>query len=310
MPETLQKSWVAFKVGRLGGTECQPLTRAGHVTHVESALDVFRAGGIRPQLVRDGSRLDTERVEVVFTTPYDFAKPWGCMFGNVAFQFDWDDLTEDVNFYWLGAQQYSGLRPRILITENEYPEYKRYLPGKRNGPWWRSEKTGNDYWNGEFCPEFLVEAGIPLHRIAQMRFIAGHPKKCLLKSPCPDKGHDRQIAAARLLAGACHRGLLAASRDLWVWKVKKPRKALRYAWQQLKALIIAPNQKWDGPIKFGADNAKAQAWAALGAYFQRESGFRKKLLRAFVGPKNAIKACAALIEDGLQLGDGTLPRLS
>jgi len=41
----------------------------------------------------------------------------------------------------------------------------------------------------------------------------------------------------------------------------------------------------------------------------RDTDHRRKLLRQFVGPKNVIKACAALIEDVLESKEGTLPRL-
>lgn len=305
----MQKSSIMFKVGKLRETDCQPLTRTGHVTHVEPALEIFRDGQIRPNLVQDESRLDTKRVEVVFTSPYDWGKKRGFMFGNVAFQFNWGKLTEGKNCYWLGAQKYGSLRPRILITDKEYSEFEPYVPEKRNGPWWRSKRR-NDYWNSDYCIEFIFEGSIRLHQIAQMRFVKGHPKNCHLRSQCPDKGHDRQIAAAKLLAGACHRGLLPASRRLWVWRGNDPRRALRYAWEQLKTLIAGSKQKWDGPIKSGADNARAQAWAVLGAYYHGNNDFKRKLLGGFVGPKNAIRACAALIEDGLELAEGTLPRLS
>lgn len=307
MAETMQQSWVAFKVnGKPGEKGCQRLERTGHVTHVEHALDMFRDGQIRPKLVLDGSRFDTERVEVVFTSPFNWGERWGCMFGNVLFEFDWAKMTKGKNLYWLGAQKYSSLRPRILITDEEH-DLKHYLPGKRNGPWWRSKATGRHYWNGNHGIEFLVEGEIRLHQIARMKFIKGHPK-CLL-GVCPDKSHDNQNAAARLLAGACHRGLLPASRRLWVMDVSKPRQALRYAWEQLRMLLVGTKQKWGGPIRSDADNAKAQAWACLGAFYHRETDHRRKLLRQFVGPKNAIKACAALIEDGLELKEGTLPRL-
>lgn len=309
MAETMQRSWDAFTVcDKPGDKSCLRLERTGHATHVESTLEVFRDGRIRPKLVLDGSRLDTARVEVVFTSPYNWAEPWGCMFGTVLFEFNWKKITKGKNLYWLGAQKYTSLRPRILITDEERPEFKPYLPGKRNGPWWRSKKTGNDYWNGYYGIEFLVEGEIRLHEIAQMKFIKGHPKKCLVGT-CPDSGHDQLVAAARLLAGACHRGLLAASRKLWVMNVNQPREALRYAWEQLRTLIVGTKQKWGGPIKSDADNAKAQAWACMGAFFHRETDHRRQLLRQFVGPNNAIKACATLIEDGLELKVGTLPRL-
>ena len=61
MPEVMQKSWVTFKIGKVGETSYQPLTRTGHATYVESALEVFREGRIRAKLVLHGSCLDRRK---------------------------------------------------------------------------------------------------------------------------------------------------------------------------------------------------------------------------------------------------------
>ena len=105
MPGTMQKSWVAFSVsGKIGEKGCLPLLRTGHATHVESVLDMFRTRAIRSELVDDDSRLDTERTKVVFTSPHDWSKPWGCMFGTVVLQLNWAKVTKGKNFYWIGGK--------------------------------------------------------------------------------------------------------------------------------------------------------------------------------------------------------------
>lgn len=120
MAENMQKSSVAFSVsGKIGEQGCLSLLRTGHATHVESVLDMFRTRAIRSELIDDDSRLDTERTKVVFTSPHDWPKPWGCMFGTVVLQLNWAKVTEDKNFYWIWGNPYTTTRPRILITDKE-----------------------------------------------------------------------------------------------------------------------------------------------------------------------------------------------
>ena len=306
MPEAEQASWDCYNVTRIGDKGCLPLERTGHVTHVETALQIFRTGEVRPGLVREGdSRLDAVRVEVLFTTPHDFSIPHGCMFGTVCFEFDWQRLVEGKNYYWIGAKQFSPYRPRILITDEFRPEYMPYDPATK-GPWWRRKKTGLHYWNGHYPPEFLFEATIPVSEIKQLRFVAGH-ERCRSK-PCPDKNHERGAAAARLLAGVCHRDLFSMTRRLWVWGPKEPRKALLFAWKELRNRMGAGLQTRRAGMKWSDKKASAHAWASMGAVLEQQRGFLKDLLGGFVGPKNAVRACATLIEDKLELKKGMLPR--
>lgn len=140
-----------------------------------------------------------------------------------------------------------------------------------------------------------------------MTFVDGHPKTCLTKPGCPDKSHDKASAAARLLAGACHRELLPTCRDLWVHKVNEPRKALRDAWKQLRSAIV-DGQKWSDKVTTADAKAKALAWSALGAIYHRQREYKREFLREFKGPNNAVRACASLIENALQLKKRTLPK--
>lgn len=307
MSEAAQETWTHFNVTRGSEKGCLPLERTGHVTHVETALQIFRTGEVRPSLVKEGdSRLDDVRVEVVFTSPHDFSKPQGCMFGTVCFEFDWREMVNGRNYYWIGAKQFKPHRPRILITDEERPEYMPYEPEKK-GPWWLRKKMGEHFWNGYYPPEFLLETSIPVSRIKRMRFVKGH-ERCRAKPRCPDRNHERGTAAARLLAGAVHRNLLVASRGLWVFGAKKPRNALLFAWKELRKRLEAAVQKRNNGLKWFDKKAQSFAMASMAAVLEQQPDCLGDLLSGFVGPRNAVRACAALIEDRLELKQGTLPR--
>src|SRR5262249_42862194 len=112
----------------------------------------------------------------------------------------------------------------------------------------------------------------------------------------------------RLLAGACDRGVL--SRWPYLWKTKKGevKNSLQDAWQKLSLWIGEEIKHWDGPVKAKSERAPHLARAALGALCDLSEEGRKHLFSLFRSKKSAVEACAAVIEDDLNLKAGTLAR--
>ena len=239
-----------------------------HVTHVNNALEVLRAGCIKPQLIYDKSRLNTKRVLVVWLSPNDWSNVGGFRYGNIAFDLDWKKLIKGKHFYWIGAMEYSPVACRILITEKDRDEkLMPYIPGQGDGPWWADHKNRKHYWNGKHCLEFMLEAEIPLSSISELRFVRHHKDRCSISpSDCTDRGHDAQRGAARLLAGACGRRLLFLHPELWV-EDDGPRECLTYAWQRLHDRLCNGIQKWGGTEKAGTETAAAIARSSHGCRF-------------------------------------------
>lgn len=315
MAERSQLDWTKYTVGRWqrgGSRDCATLPTVSHVTHVEPALTALRDGGLKPQLIYDESRLNTDRILVIWLSPNDWHNAGGFRYGNIAFDFDWSALIEGMRFYWVGAMQYSPSACRILITDRDRDDIlKPYEPSLGDGPWWQSKKTGNNYWNGEYCLEFMFEQELTLEQVSKLRFVKHHPNRCSINyRTCRECGQEPDQAAARLLAGACARRLLARHPSLWVKKTDKPNDALGYAWLILRITLAQAMLKtsWDGPIKAESKKAEAQARAAMGAYCDRAGGDRKHLLSLFASKADAIESCAAVIEADLDLKEGSLPR--
>jgi hypothetical protein len=107
MPERSQQDWTSYSIGKLvpegRSTSCQRLRRVMHVTHVNAALTILRDGALKPQLIYDESRLNTERILVNWASPNDWTNAGGFRYGNIAFVIDWPELTDGMRSYWIGS---------------------------------------------------------------------------------------------------------------------------------------------------------------------------------------------------------------
>jgi hypothetical protein len=316
MAEISQQSWTDYSVGKIGtrndwfGDDCKQLTVVSHVCHVLTALDVLRTGSIKPQLIYDKSRLNTERILVVWLSPNDWSGAGGFRYGNILFNLDWAKLITDKRFYWVGVAEYKPRACRILLTEKERDgQLLPYSPRNGDGPWWDRHKENDHRWNGKFCLEVMLEEEIRLSDIKELKFVGHHSVRCSMKNQgCRDKGQDAWTGGARLLAGACDRQILSNWPYLWTTKKGNVKESLQNAWQKLSGWISEGIMEWDGPVKAGSQRAPHLARAALGALCDLSEQGRKHLFSLFDSEDSAVEACAAVIESDLDLKPETLPR--
>jgi hypothetical protein len=314
--ELSKESWTDYAVGKVGARsgwfrdDCKPLTVVSHVCHVLTALDVLRVGSIQPQLIYDESRLNTKRILVVWLSPNDWAGAGGFRYGNVSFDLDWPKLIEDKRFYWVGVAEYKPKACRILLTEKDRDvQLLPYRPRKGDGPWWDDRKSGEHRWNGDHCLEFMLEGEIRLSDVKELRFVKHHPERCSMKNQgCNDKGHDSWKGSARLLAGACDRHVLTRWPYLWTTNKGEMKESLRDAWQALSSWACKGIKEWDGPVKAESERAPDLARAGMGALCDLSEKGRRNLFSLFDSEESAVEACAAVIEEDLDLDAGTLPR--
>jgi len=288
--------------------DCVILSSVSHVTHVDGALEILRADSIKPKLIYDESRLNTQRVLVVWLSPNDWRGAGGFRYGNIAFDLDWETLIAGKRFYWIGAIPYKPHACRILITEQDYDdELKIYHPERGDGPW--VTNVDEHHWTGEYCLEFMLEDEIPLSTIIKMRFVDHHRNRCSIDpARCRDCGHSAARGAARLLAGACARRLLAPGKRVWKSRGGGPKQCLRDAWRALSERVSYGIRRWDRLVKRGTERVAAVARAGMGAYCDMSVDDRKQLFGLFHSSEAAIDACAEVIEDDLDLATGSLPR--
>ena len=120
MVTVTQGSSSDYKIGPelVGQNDTQSRRRFSQVTHtchMRTALTIFADRQIKADLVYDSSRLNTERIRVVWMSPNSWYH--GSRYGNVALAFDWNSLVEAKRFYWVEVAEYNTPACRIIITD-------------------------------------------------------------------------------------------------------------------------------------------------------------------------------------------------
>lgn len=176
------KPWTKFAVGlpssKPNSVEptCQSLTTVSHVAHVAAAARIVEDARLRADLVFDKSKLNTERIRVVWLSPNDWYH--GFRYGNVRFTFDWASLVAGKKAYWVESIAYGVEACRILITDvNRGAQLAPFDPTLGDGPWW-AEAAGSHRWNGNFCLEIMLEGDLELDKVKSVDFVNHHQHGC------------------------------------------------------------------------------------------------------------------------------------
>lgn len=158
-------------------------------------------GRLRADLVFDESKLNTERIRVVWLSPNDWTGAGGFRYGNVRFQYDWKSLVQGKKYYWVESIAYGITACRILVTDKDYSHMlEPYDPCAGDGPWWL-DSSGNHYWNGLQCLEIMFEEDILLPEARKVDFVKHHDHYCNIDHrTCAYKGRLDTVAGWEFLA--------------------------------------------------------------------------------------------------------------
>jgi len=207
-----KRPWRKFSIGRPSDRsswtepDCQPLVSVAHVAHVPTALRIAEDRRLRADLVFDKSKLNTERIRVVWLSPNDWDGAGGFRYGNVRFHFDWATLVQGKRSYWIESIAYGVAACRILLTDTDYSStLDVYDPTVGDGPWWESP-SGEHYWNGEYCLEVMVEDDLELALATAVDFVKHHAKRCNIDyKTCGYCGTSRDKGGAEFIAAMVSR---------------------------------------------------------------------------------------------------------
>ena len=207
-----QPPWQKFRVGKLStqpnwtNPDCQPLTSVAHVAHVPVALRIVEDRTLRADLVFDKSKLNTQRIRVVWLSPNDWGGAGGFRYGNIRFHFDWATLIAGKRVFWVESIAYGIAACRILLTDVDYTgTLDVYDPAVGDGPWWISP-SGEHYWNGNYCLEIMVEDDLDLGTATQVDFVDHHEMRCSIDyRACSYCGTSRTEGGAEFLAALVSR---------------------------------------------------------------------------------------------------------
>ena len=202
---TVASVWKKFAVGEPGTNpnftppECRPLPTVSHVSHVSTAIRIVEDRRLRADFVSDQSKLNTERIRVVWMSPNDWAN--GFRYGNVRFTFDWPGLLEGKRAYWVESIAYGVEACRILVTDKDHSSMlEPYDPSLADGPWSFSMSTGHR-WNAKHCLEIMVEGDVPFTALRSVDFVKHHNSFCCVDpSACASRGVSADDAGAEFLA--------------------------------------------------------------------------------------------------------------
>lgn len=263
MPE-----WSKYAVGRPSTNpnwtepRCQPLRWVYHIAHLETARRILSDGIIRAGLVFDKSRMNTERVRVVWLSPNTWYR--GFRYGNVSFAFAWPDVLQNFRAYWVEVMtDYNPHAPRILLTRQDYSgKLEPYDPtnSHERGPWWLDSASGAHYRNGDYTLEFMLEDDLPLAQASALTFVKHHETFCCLDpQSCPERGLAEDDAASRFVASLPSRGIVVPPGLLTVDEAgtEVPSPALKHAVQSLWGELNA------GTLAYGSSSPPVTARPAL-----------------------------------------------
>jgi len=295
--------WKKFKVGKPSAqrnwTEqsCQPLGIIYHVTHIQTAARILSDGRIKSGLVYDRSKLNTERIQVVWLSPNDWLGAGGSRYGNIRLSFDFKSLLRGKNYYWVESVAHNPPAVRFLVSDNDYADILTpYDPEVDKGPWWFDSRNGIHYWNGNFCLEIMLEGDVNLEWASHIDSVKHHPKRCnILKASCPDCGMGPELAIARFLAMVV--GLQVEPTQLkWVAD-EYPESELQQGWVWVKSGLLKGLKGcgFTSSKPFLEGSTIAIGRAILAAYSRRDLSELKALVEIMPSEKAAIKACAKAI---------------
>ena len=304
-----KNEWIKFRVGKLRkwSNDCVQLINVSHVSHINNALNIFEAEKINAGLVFDESILNNERISVVWLSPNDWTGAGGFRYGNVRFNFEWKQIINNKNYYWIESIAYGIQACRILVTSNDYSlKFKVYDPKRGDGPWWYNIDTDTHYWNGEYCLEIMIERDVFINEALTIDFVDHHPKRCNISyADCHDLGLYRARAGARFIAALINRG-----------NDSNINKFIKYHPNIIEEHILTSSisilwQDLDyggfvGDIKSTDEVALPISRAVLNSYAIQNYEEMDQLCSLFKSKEDLKTSCAQLIGKSLNISDWTI----
>jgi len=308
----MKNEWNKFKVGtpstRKNWTEmdCSPFDRVAHITHLSTSLDIIHYKKIKSALVFDESKLNEARIFVSWLSPNYWSD--GFRYGNIRFQFKWDQIVKDKRFFGVEAIAYGIPACRILITDNEHNELEEYIPEQKDGPWWYDTKNNQHYFNNNYCLEFMVESDLEISRDVELDFVAHHSKWCALNSnnprSCCDLGMFEDKAAGLFMSAIVARNINTTKH---MFLVDNPIRegvpnALYKGFSTIYfRLVETDSTVYSGEVRHTDNIAAALARAALCAYSVSNDGDIAELRSMFKNKKHFGLSLEKVILDHFNL---------
>jgi hypothetical protein len=279
-----------------------------HTTHVPQAVDIIRKGNITAGLVYDESILRRHRIRVVWVSPNYWHN--GFRYGTVQFEFNFRDLLEEMQAYYVETAEYNTPAPRILLTDRDRGNLLApYDPKKRDGPWWHQGDPGKHYFNNRYTLELMLEADVDISLARKINFVTHHDQFCSVHrnnpKACNELGCQSSRAGAYFVARIVGEKLGSKIITL-LTEDSAPSSTLRSAWSSLETRLRRLVTEQAGRMKADHDSAGAVSRALLRAYGARDTKDLKALGALFKSKEAMMEAVQATVESAFELNEGAL----
>ncbi len=276
--------------------DCVPFRELSHVCHLDAAISILRLGKIRSGLVYDESKLRDYRICVAWFSP----NYWhlGSRYGNVAFNFAWPDLIEELDPFWVERLEGKVPAHRFLFSAVDRTSLGLipYDPSRHKGPW--ALRDSGHVRNGDVCLEVMLERDVRVGESSKLSFVDHHGSYCNIRR---DGCADSALSASR--GGAIFLAKLVSER------IKPPNGLIRNdestvdgAMEFLAAQLVRKRWKTPRGVREGSKRAPSVARAVLSAYGLRAFNDAKTLKLFFRTPEDLLSAVIAECEACLGFG--------
>ena len=286
------------------------LSTVHHIAHLPTARRILEDRRLRAGLVYDESKLNRSRIRVTWLS----ANNWhpGSFYGNVQFTFDWADVVDGQDFYWVEAMtQYSPTAYRLLLTNrdmNRSPDVEPYDPNSDKGPVRRRKERW--FWNDRFTSEFMLEADIPLRKCTGLGFVSHHPAICRTHPRvCNYRDDSPETTAGLLLAFILGFDIRSANHALIEENGDRSKRLTRETDQGIRGLwraLAAKHKKFSGPMST-KESAEAILVGALALYGMERLDEAKELISLLKSRDVFETTLVELVKAHFRLRDYELP---
>lgn len=293
--------WEKFKVGKPANkgftSSCKPFDSVSHTSHISSAIDIIEAGEVRPSLVFDESILNDQRILVSWLSPNYWST--GFRYGNIKFDFSFNELIEGKKFYWVEAVAYKIQACRILITDiNRKSQLEPYDPASKAGPWWFDTANNIHYFNNNYCLEFMFEAPVELDLLKKLDFVEHHSSYCSINRYSPNRCRELGLNSSRggalfLTRAAVAKVNLSGFSKHFIRDNGKPNNILEFAFLEFVSQVSL-NTKFSGTLTEDSESSIAVMRAIMSA-FTFSSKKEAKFLSALFKNLPAFTNTAAIL---------------
>ena len=169
-----------------------------HITHLSASKYLLESQRIIPQLIQDKSKLNTERIKVIWLSPNEWYQ--GSLYGNIRFSYNFNNLIKNKKFYSVEVMSdYNPHACRILISSEEYNQHPLLSPynpyNKYDGPW-HIDSNGINFYHGDYNIEFMFDDELDIKEATMIDFVKHHPDYCNIfdNGTCKDLSKSSELS--------------------------------------------------------------------------------------------------------------------